>query len=458
LTKSECEQESPFCEISWSFTRNIAAVRVFLEDIGRVAHKHDNKVTGDLLAPFLDLIGANPDNATQFVEGDYLDASGRPAPLPEWVKGLGTRTELKTLSEEEQLAMRAKAQKMMKDDPELAERWGRSILSAVGSSFDQGKLLRRSGLISLTIYFEALVSDLLHRFYGLHPKALPSESKVLSLEDLWAAGSIEEAERVLIERESDAVLRKPIEQQLEYFRDRPSIPLDSVSTYTDELVEVFLRRNVVVHNRGIVNRDYLSRLPSSLATEHKPSLGDQLRIGPSYLLLALETVFICGFGLLQECWRKWDPEKAPEADRHLLMAVNAAMDGDRAPRVCLLGDIASRLGVGTERVRRDLAIQHCIALRELGHSDEVEEALELANWDSAPLRYQLALCALRGDEDRLLELLPTAAAQGAVTSGTLRRSRLYKELRASTRFAAAVSELFPDVELHKVDAGNSGIH
>ena len=104
-----------------------------------------------------------------------------------------------------------------------------------------------------------LEADLLNFYYLSYPAALPSDGKLLSLADLREIGSIDEAEKFLIMKEIDAFLHDSTEGQIDYFIKRFKVDLKCVSPYLNWLLEVFLRRNLFVHNNGIVNKIYLKR-------------------------------------------------------------------------------------------------------------------------------------------------------------------------------------------------------
>ena len=133
----------------------------------------------------------------------------------------------------------------------------------------QGPILRRGALVSLLGCFETLVAHLIRKFYKKFPEAFPSSSKSLTLEDLKEIGSIEDAELHLIDAEIDSILRGNISSQIEYFVKPIKVQLKYLNEFHDKLIEISQRRNILVHNDGVINKHYISKTPKYLIDNEK---------------------------------------------------------------------------------------------------------------------------------------------------------------------------------------------
>lgn len=233
-----------FEQIVSRFISSIYALRIFSEELGALAKQHDKKTikkfTRDMMV-FLDI----PENVIDKIE---LDA------------------EIEEKEEEVNQNRKAAEEKVKTDfsdlvaeamkSPEKAYEFFNLMKSFRKTSPVQSRLLRQGALINLLIFFENLISDLIHKYYSLFPAALPSDERLLSLSELRGLGSIEEAEKWLVGKEVDSVLRGDTKSQLEYLSKRPKVTIGPINKYVDILVEISQRRNIFVHNRGLARTCY----------------------------------------------------------------------------------------------------------------------------------------------------------------------------------------------------------
>lgn len=137
-------------------------------------------------------------------------------------------------------------------------------------------LLYRSALISLVSATEWYVSELLHTYYERFPDAAGVSEKSFSLEDLRRLKTIEEATAYLVDSKVENVLRGSFEDWHEFLSAKPKLSMSYMEQEMPGISEVFQRRNVVIHNGGIVNRIYMSKVAE--ATRSGLELGQPLQV------------------------------------------------------------------------------------------------------------------------------------------------------------------------------------
>ena len=301
----------------------------------------------------------------------------------------------------------------------------------------QGPLLRRGALITLFSYFEALISDLIQLYYALYPAKL-SEKQTLSLDTLRTIDPTEigDIERYLAANEAN-------DAKLDYFTTCLNLPLNFLSPDRPLLTEISQRRNLIVHNQGIVNRQYLSKVAEDLIEEYEAKEGKTLPVTGRYVDAAIDTVYTVGVSLIQLCWRKWAEDSQKLADAEIVHWL--LYDNLLAGRFELVARVAERLK-NVEYVKEKWAkmaiINHAIALGRLNRTDEMERVLSQRDWSASSLDYKLALHALRNEEDALYELLPKAVDSGEVTKEDLEKWPVFAPQRATERFSKALEEQF----------------
>lgn len=298
----------------------------------------------------------------------------------------------------------------------------------------QGILLRRGALITLVSQFETLLSELIGAFFLRHPAALSAE-KSLKLSELRIFESIQEAERYLIDKEVDGIIREGLAKSTDFFQ-RQKVDLKAIQQEQEMLTEVFQRRNTFVHNNGVVDRDYLTKVDSAYIRSKRIQLNNRLRISPQYLQETIETVWLVGAFLTQQCWRKWEKTEHELADKFVSDFMYDTLIDERFGLIIKAARIFSDLKI-SEPFNTTITINHAIALRELGQHEKMNKLLKRIK--AATNLHKLAIYILYGQADKAFELLPSIVEE-VEYDAERRRMRnwpLFKYLRNDSRFISA---------------------
>lgn len=187
----------------------------------------------------------------------------------------------------------------------------------IGGIFKTGNSvqhLHRSSLISLVSIVESFLSQLLHLFFLKHPAALNAKDKQFTFEELSNFSSLDDARTYLVSWKIENLLRGSYEDWIDYFRSQIKLDLSVITKHHDHLIENFQRRNLFVHNDGIVNKIYLSKVSKSLT---KPEmLNKKLSVSKQYLFSAIDRFESSFLQIAYELWAKC--EKDGES-RHALV-------------------------------------------------------------------------------------------------------------------------------------------
>ncbi len=409
------EERPAFERIAASFRLNIQATRVFNEQIGPLADEHD-----------------------QTARREWSESLDQVLPQLREIEGPDVQLVVPGSDEApEDDAESEEGKKRIFVDPDILYRLMDASERLNRRAPGQGALLRRGALITLLSYFEALISDLIQLYYSMYPARL-SKDKTLSLDTLRTIGptGIGDIEKHLAADEADGA-------QLDYFAKRLNLSLAFLDPERDLLTEVVQRRNLIVHNQGIVNRQYLSNVADGLIEEYAATEGETLPVTGRYVDAAVDTVYTVGASLIQLCWRKWDKATAERADYEIVHEL--LYKSLRAERFQLVARIAERLkniDYDKEKWAKMAIVNRAIALRELGRTREMEQVLSLRDWSASSRDYRLALHALRNEEEELYALLPRAVAAGDVTRRNLEEWPVFAPQRGTERFAKALEDQF----------------
>lgn len=114
-------------------------------------------------------------------------------------------------------------------------------------------LLHRSSLISLVSIGESFLSQILHHYFDKFPGAIGATEKFFSLEQLKSFNSIDDAKICLIDAKVEEIMRDSFEDYIKFLRERIKLSLGYLDKCIPQLIEIYQRRNILVHNGGRVN-------------------------------------------------------------------------------------------------------------------------------------------------------------------------------------------------------------
>jgi hypothetical protein len=408
-----------FAEATNGFVAGVDELRVFVDRIGQAADAYDKSAVGDFSATIDSIV---PAEVNEWLKANDEPIEGTEPTLPDDLK--------------------AKMDAAFHDSKNV-NRLVDAAKSLKKASPAQGAILRRGAVISLMSHFEALIADIIHLFYGLHPDALPADEHKITLAALRAFGSIDDAVKHVVAQEVDSVLRESLREQLAYLGKRPKLNPKLPDDLIDAIVEVDQRRNLIVHNRGRVNKQYLARVRPELAAKYGAKDGDELRPSSAYLTSAIDDVFLVGLILAQHAWRKWEKDTAAKADGVLVVSTFESLLEGRYPLVVRIAELAEQTGFAQDDNRRIVTINRAIALRELGRDEQMKALLKALDWSASSPRFKLAVAALRRDDDEFLRILPRAVAASEITSNELETWPLFRAVREDQGFWERVRPHLP---------------
>lgn len=416
ITKKEMFSDQSMLEkLSNSFQDNIQSINVFINVIGKVADEHDSKTLNESD----ELI----DNIFQPIY-KKLDKKRKKNKLK------GENVEKEKLSKKEGKKIKKALYRQISKNRDKLLLVKQKIKK---SPPRQGKLLRKNSLITLMSTFETLISNIIQEFYNKFPNAFSSDNKKISLSEIRELGSIEDAEKYLIDSEIDSVLRNNINFQMEYLTKTLSLNTDQIDKYMDELTEVSQRRNIVVHNNGIVNRQYVKKTPNSFI--HDDIVEDkEIDIDISYLQDKLRLIHLIGIILIQQSIRKWEKqniERANDLLNNILFDAIVEKDYLLAENIC---SYIYSINISSERDKKMFIINHAICLKKQDKIKEMEELLSKYDWSAVSTDLVMALNALKGNSIEFYKSLKNLIKTSGLESHSLKTWPIFDDFREDKKF------------------------
>ena len=303
----------------------------------------------------------------------------------------------------------------------------------------QINLLLNTALMSLVSSCEWFFSNLQHQYYATHPSAISSKDKSLSLDDLKGFDSIEDARNHLIETRIEGVVRGPFDEWIRVLREAPfKLSLGYLDPVLPALIEVFQRRNLFVHNGGVVNSIFLRKVAPELRREI--SAGDVLTNTREYLDRAIDLLQAHFSLIAAEMWKQFAPKDENRAEL-LTALVLESLKKNRWRVAEPLSDFLTRDRQLTEASTTVARVNHWQTLKWQGRYEEIRNDVENVDFSAKDAIYRLALLAIKSDVTGFFELLPVVLASGRVTAHDLEDWPIFREVRSDERFQTAVLEL-----------------
>lgn len=168
--------------------------------------------------------------------------------------------------------------------------------------FKQDKILYSGTLMLLVVYFEEMISKMLLTDLLKYPR-IKIEENSITFEELKDLGSIDEAKKYLIEKEVNIIMKENCDYWFnEHIKKLLKLKLNNYHKNKAKFNEIMARRNLLVHNEGIVNKYYLNRVGKD--NIYSAKMGENLQVDNVYIKEALEIFEEIGIGVLVELYLK----------------------------------------------------------------------------------------------------------------------------------------------------------
>lgn len=142
----------------------------------------------------------------------------------------------------------------------------------------------RMSYVYLMALFDAYLSDIFEVVIKSRPEMLRSK-KQITYEKALEFSSIDDMVEYLAKRELNELSYKSIKDQADYYRDRFGITIADSGVSIETLTELRCRRNLLVHNNGVVNHIYVELVPDTTF-----KLGDTIPVDSEYFDAAVKSL------------------------------------------------------------------------------------------------------------------------------------------------------------------------
>lgn len=303
----------------------------------------------------------------------------------------------------------------------------------------------RSFTVALVSEFDAFMGATLKTFYRLKPDALNASERSMTYSELMAFGSIEAAREHIVEKELETFLRSSHSEQFKTLETKLGIPLRKDLPIWTDFIELTERRNLFVHNDGVVNSQYLQVCSTEGVDCTGLKKGEPLRVSKGYFSKAHEVVYEIAAKLSHVMWRKLAPDDMETADGHFAGTLIYDLLYDKRYR---LARVLADFGASTFKkwksdfFRRALVVNRAQAYLWDGKREDGLKILDAEDWSAANNEFHVCVAALRQDFAGAVRSMKAIGPTGRPGKQGYRDWPVFRELRKSADFQAAFEEVF----------------
>ncbi|WP_343534684.1 hypothetical protein [Pedobacter sp.] len=299
-------------------------------------------------------------------------------------------------------------------------------LANAGKTKNHIELLYRNSLISLLSSVEWFFSQILHFYYDKHPDASGIQKKTMTLSDLKGFGTIEDAEKYLIDIKIEEILRGNFDSWISLLKSELSLNMGYIEPIKNELIEIYQRRNLLVHNGGVVNSIYISKVEEKFRKDIKQN--DKLNVDKEYLdnaICKLQKAFIL---IAAELWKNLDKTDKKRGDvlgeityENILKSKWDICEG---LTYFMINDAQLET---TDKVIAQL--NYWLCKKRTNQMDSIRNELNKADFSDKKEIFQLGLFAIKDDVKSFIEILPHALNSNQINIERLEEFPIFEEIR-----------------------------
>ncbi len=322
----------------------------------------------------------------------------------------------------------------------------RLLLKEVNQSAIAQKILFRNYVVSLVSQFDSFIGSIIKTMFYLRPDLLNQSEKPLTFSNLMDFGSIETARNYIIEKEIESVLRENHANHFKWLESKLNVQLRKDLAIWPTFIELTERRNLYVHNNGIVSNQYIK-----ICSEHKvnfevePKAGSELGVTIDYFDQAFKCVFELGIKLSQVMWRKLLPKKIEDSDRTLLNISFELIQNKQYVLAQELLDFCDKYitSFSSEDMKLRLIMNRAQAYKWQGNEETCKEIINKRDWTASSDMFKLASQVLLDDfENAFITMKSIGSSSDHINQTSYKEWPIFREFRKHEKFNDVYKEVF----------------
>ena len=308
--------------------------------------------------------------------------------------------------------------------------------------------------------YDEFIAGILRNYYKAYPNKLKNPDKTITYDEIVELNSVELIKDAFIDKEIDRLLYGSHIDQIDFLDDNLKLGIKANCSRIKDFIEITERRNIIVHNGGIVNKQYLQTCKKyDIKIDTKIKDGSLIIVTDDYFEQAFACVFELGLRIGQSSVRRLFPEKLDDADTSLINAIGfPILESENWELSKIIFEFAKDIPlkfISDDRSHRIYVINLCICLKHLRKKKEMSELIDSYDWSSSGNEFQLALRILKEKYDETEKIMENFHKEEPFPDHAYRTWPLFLEFRRTDNFKRAYKKIYkkdfePDITEEEV--------
>lgn len=314
--------------------------------------------------------------------------------------------------------------------------------------------MEKSLFIYLFAAFDKYIGDLVAVLYQSNPDLYKNINIEISLSEVLQYKSMDELRQVMLDKEIETLRRKGYIDQFKDLEKKFSITLTKFDRWP-YFIECAQRRNLFTHCDGIVSKQYLDICKNvSFKFKKKPLVGDQLKIGKSYLFNSCHLIIEVALMLGHTLWRKTLPNDIERADSHLSEQIFDFLHMEHWEKAIPLSTFALGLPKkSSDQIDRIYTVNYAIALSAINNRKAAKNELDKKDWSATTYDFKLAYAVLTENYLDARKLMEKIGKEGELINEMAYHDwPLFRDFRDTEEFSEGYSVVYGYKYLSKLNS------
>ncbi|MFG1528175.1 hypothetical protein ABMA78_08725, partial [Halobacteriovorax sp. RZ-2] len=262
-----------------------------------------------------------------------------------------------------------------------------SVLEKSSTQKHKHKLLLRSCIINTIGATEWLFSNLLHQYYKKHPEIIQLDNSTIEFSKVKKLNKVEDIEDYLISQKVENIIRTSFMKWTESIDKISSKILNNNFSQTrQEIFEVFLIRNILVHNNAIINNIFMSSLNEEQKMKYQ--INKEIKLSDELTKEYIERVEKAFLHISIKKWILLEAEDKNRSDFLLNMSKKYMIEGNYNQAIVIL-KLLLEDKITTAEIASESALLICLCHKKNNDQKELELSLKGLDFSDKNEKLQL---------------------------------------------------------------------
>ena len=266
-------------------------------------------------------------------------------------------------------------------------------------------------LLSLVATFDSFIADTLRIMLRNKSKRVIEPSKTISVKEVMEMSSFDDVITKIIDDEVEELMRGSHDKQIKYIENKLNIDIRNHYDEWGEFMEIFERRNLIAHGNYIVNSHYVRNCNEHGFQVDEGKCGERLSLDERYLRRSSDRLLEFGLSLIFVLWLKHFKGSRETAYGNLNDLTYELIKYGQARVAVRLLDLAlfKQTPNASDEIKRMMTVNLANAYKKLKNDKRAQEVITGVDWSAAREDFQICVAAVKGDIERVVELMPKVA-------------------------------------------------